>query len=915
MDAITNANQVVNEFGRQTVGAEVSNPNALLAANPVRPLTSQDQRSILRGAQIAANALLGAVNELDAKGIAVQEDTNPALTGVQQLRFVGATVADAGSNIAEITVSLPDPADILTAAAAATTAALPGAVYTPGAATDGSGDTLEFTAGAVDGVVLGVGDRLLVKDEGSAANGVWVVDTVAATILCSRASDYRGAVSPQKIIGIIAGTANGDLYFAQNSPDTNPVQVGGPAGVATTWAVYPVVSGGTSYFARVPTDFATIQAAVDAGAREILLETVPFGAFTTIILGAQIVLPAEEEVTIYGPASRDEEQNQGGFPSFGGYLEIDATALGTTAAFLVGARGRLNLRNVYLYNNTADANLIEYADANSFFRAEGCNLDANVGNGTIVSSPNTGAFDNIYADFVGCMLNLNNGSTDYSAPTPLASLVVRGNPIDFFGAVSQDWKHFGLMVNTAVRNVTQYGHASAVGNQGSPDYAPTASRIDQSFITAFHILINSAPTDSFFVSDPDIDPANGGIQIFEPLIALEGVYVASQSGTGGNRASGCVFSIQCDSFGWGSAPYAIAGFSLSGFPINRGFNLDNCRINISERHLDGVGLAKVNYTNDLNFGYLNSCDIISVVETSGSNGQNRPLGCLMDFTSCQVEQSRFYQVQALFSDDLNRSSFFRGCVFDHCFVQDGGVGFSGTPAFDTEDGMELRECVFVTPRRIGGVSPTPPTNPGYMRFGGPLYGCRFNQIADEAQGWEGFIEQIRVEAISSALVDPGYGDFLPSVKDCMFGAGILEVRVYNVQAPLSTADWINQHVEVTDNVVHGDIYVGQATATALVATVQGNTQIGKTSSGADINGGSLIAALNLLVSARRAIIRGNSMYRPVAASPTLGTVIGGAFVFVASVAHNTAPTTTFIGAGTNDVFTDDPAAGTYAIAF
>lgn len=184
---------------------------------------------------------------LISPGISVQEGMGPVFAAIEQLRFNGAAVADLGSGLASITVTLPDPADVLQAANLGTTAALPGAVYTPGAAADGSLDTYSFTAGAVDGVVPVVGNRVLVKDStllNAPGNGVWVVTAVGATVDMERATDYRGPVTPQKLIGVISGTENGNKYFTQSSPDTNPVQIGGPGGVATVWTLYPVPGAG-----------------------------------------------------------------------------------------------------------------------------------------------------------------------------------------------------------------------------------------------------------------------------------------------------------------------------------------------------------------------------------------------------------------------------------------------------------------------------------------------------------------------------------------------------------------------------------------------------------------------------------------------------------------------------------------------
>lgn len=269
---------------------KIASLNAQIAAAPAPPIPTGPNKipdagawsalkKILRQLTGFSSILQEEIDNLPGGEIAVQEALMPAIPGISQLRFNGAgaavTVSDLGGGIAEIltTVSLPNPSDILQSVAAATTASLAGTVYIPGAAADGSLDTYSFTTAPVDGVALSVGSRLLIKDTtfgNSPGRGIWVVDAIGATIDCSRATDYRGPQTPQKLVGVIAGTVNGNLYFTQSSPDTDPVQVGGPGGVATAWTLYPVPGGGGGltgfYFVGTePGDEASIAAALTAG--------------------------------------------------------------------------------------------------------------------------------------------------------------------------------------------------------------------------------------------------------------------------------------------------------------------------------------------------------------------------------------------------------------------------------------------------------------------------------------------------------------------------------------------------------------------------------------------------------------------------------------------------------------------------
>lgn len=819
--------------------------------------------------------------------ISVQEGVLPPITDVAQLRFngTGVTVTDLGGGLAEVDIPTLDPSRFLSPARMATTGVLPGGVYTPGAAVDGSGDTLSFTTGPVDGVAPVVGDRVLVKDEASAANGVWIVDAVGASVDMSRAADYRGVQPSGVLIYIQEGTANGDLVFAQITPD-GVVQVGGPAGDTTVWSVYPI-SASTPYFVSVPSDFPDVPAALAAGARRIFVEA---GVYA---LAAPIGFPADEEVFLYGPGNDDfsGQTFSGAFGSVPGGCPtgFDATALGLAPAFVIGVGGRLNLRGIQLYNTTAGATLIEYADGNSFLHAEGCEFDVPSGPGTIVSSPLTPGGDQIFADFIGCFMQLDYTAQDYTVFPAILSLVVRGTPGDASGDPIFDWRHVGLMVSCSVNGCSQYAHEAPTGPFGVFGGTATAlaSELRNTYMRVVHLAIASPARECVFDIDVAKSPDAGGLSLFVPLVGLfDPSYFSA--------IEDCTFNIDPDTTTWPAPPYSIPAFDSPFGPIA----LRQCTIRLNE---SSGGTPRIVFASSF-IGCFECVEWLSSFSSLAG-----PLGNAIAFTTSQISESRFSHIQSLTcADSTLLGGYFRDTVFDHCFVLDGGVGFSGMAAFTT-DGYEIRDCTFVTPK--GQTGAVAPTNPGYMRLRGPLYNCRFNQIADEANGWEGFIERIRIEPTPGG--DPGYGDRAAICKDNMFGTGILEVMVYAAGSVLTGTVWRSQHAEVSNNIVHGALLVGQATTTLLIATVTGNTQIGKTSSGADIFAGSLVTPLRFVIQAQRNTSRGNSLYRPLAASPTLGA--GAIFDVVAN--NLVAPASTFIGSGSNAVFTDDPVAGTYSTAF
>jgi len=193
-------------------------------------------------------ALLLVAQAAEAAGapLSVQEGANPAITDINLLRFNGAggatvAVTDIGDNSADITITAGlEPNQVLSPARVASTADVAG-TYTADAGGPFKDQLSVAVVPTIDGYnTWAIGDRLLLKDQATASqNGVYEVIQTAGPWIVQRVSDYCGSQDPGKVVQILQGPTNGDLVFFQSSPDTDPVTVGGAAGDALTFEVYP----------------------------------------------------------------------------------------------------------------------------------------------------------------------------------------------------------------------------------------------------------------------------------------------------------------------------------------------------------------------------------------------------------------------------------------------------------------------------------------------------------------------------------------------------------------------------------------------------------------------------------------------------------------------------------------------------
>lgn len=206
-------------------------------------------------------------------------DYAPATTGSSALKgngsggFAAATLNDVGAPTASFSMnsqkitSLLDPTSAQDAATkayvdaaavgidfkpsvkAATTAALPTNTYSNG--TGGLGATLTATSNAAlaaqDGVSLSVGDRLLVKNEATAANnGIYTVTQVgsgAAPYILTRAtdSDTASEISSGNLTYVEQGTVNGGQQWIIST--TSAITVGT---TSITWTQFSGASATTA---------------------------------------------------------------------------------------------------------------------------------------------------------------------------------------------------------------------------------------------------------------------------------------------------------------------------------------------------------------------------------------------------------------------------------------------------------------------------------------------------------------------------------------------------------------------------------------------------------------------------------------------------------------------------------------------
>jgi hypothetical protein len=149
------------------------------------------------------------------------------------------------------------------------------------------GDTL-------DGVVLATGDRILIKDQATAAdNGIYVVVASGAptrAVDMAAASDAKGAV-----VTVTNGTANGDKVFNQTTE---------PATVGTHDLAFSQLGGGTSYTAGdgltlTGSDFDVVPGAgLEISADTVRIAAAAAGAGLTGGAGSALAVGAGTGVTV-----------------------------------------------------------------------------------------------------------------------------------------------------------------------------------------------------------------------------------------------------------------------------------------------------------------------------------------------------------------------------------------------------------------------------------------------------------------------------------------------------------------------------------------------------------------------------------------------------------------------------------------
>jgi len=130
--------------------------------------------------------------------------------------------------------------DVKESVRAATTAAIGGATYNATGGTSGRG---QFTTmpNVIDGVTLAAGNRVLVKDQATAAqNGIYVVSTLGtgANGVWDRAPDFDSdaEVTAGAFTFVEEGTANGDSGWVLST--NAPVTIGGASGTAVTFVQF-----------------------------------------------------------------------------------------------------------------------------------------------------------------------------------------------------------------------------------------------------------------------------------------------------------------------------------------------------------------------------------------------------------------------------------------------------------------------------------------------------------------------------------------------------------------------------------------------------------------------------------------------------------------------------------------------------
>lgn len=226
------------------------------------------------------------------------------IDGYRQLEFTGdLSMFDRDTTTMRKIVNLADPTaaqhaatkqyvdnvaaglDVKKSVDVATTAVLSGITYDGTAGTNGVGRITGAT-NAVDSITLVVGDRVLVKDEGSgtsARNGLWEVVTLGTgdNGTWDRPSDFDNTPGSEVTAGaftfIERGTVNKDRGFVLITDD--PITLDGTAGTGLTWTQFSAASTSAFVTRETPsgtvngtnTSFTLAQATVTTGSEEVFL--------------------------------------------------------------------------------------------------------------------------------------------------------------------------------------------------------------------------------------------------------------------------------------------------------------------------------------------------------------------------------------------------------------------------------------------------------------------------------------------------------------------------------------------------------------------------------------------------------------------------------------------------------------------
>lgn len=134
--------------------------------------------------------------------------------------------------------------DVKQSVRAASTSSFSGVTYTATAGPSGRGQ-LTLAPTTLDGVTLVQGNRVLLKEFGSASNGIYVVTTLGtgANGVWDRASDFDtdAEVNAGAYVWVEEGTENQDSAWVLTT--NNPIIIGGASGTGLTWGLFASTTG------------------------------------------------------------------------------------------------------------------------------------------------------------------------------------------------------------------------------------------------------------------------------------------------------------------------------------------------------------------------------------------------------------------------------------------------------------------------------------------------------------------------------------------------------------------------------------------------------------------------------------------------------------------------------------------------